>query len=214
MNSGSIATSNQHIFLPFFGGPDDRLALTFLLQLCENPIVTATVVRFATRDGPTPRDAENIKSLLPTNAVLPPTYQNTAAAADTVYGQSNTQTRLESDTADNLTWEQFTKPTKTNSRITFRTETTSTPLRRVTELAKTEASTAISSSNKTMIVLAGRSRRMAVESLHSELHGLITESGSLISTSVPKTLGDVGAALVATQVNASLLILQVAPNHD
>lgn len=71
-----------------------------------------------------------------------------------------------------------------------------------------------SSSSKTMIVLAGRSRRLAVESLHQELRGLIIESGSSISTSVPKTLGDVGAALVATSVNASLLIVQAAPNHD
>lgn len=37
--------SNQHLFLPFFGGPDDRLALSFVVQLCANPSVTATVVR-------------------------------------------------------------------------------------------------------------------------------------------------------------------------
>jgi hypothetical protein len=49
--------------------------------------------------------------------------------------------------------------------------------------------------------------------LHGELGGLITDSGS-ISVHVPKTLGDVGAALVATNVKASLLILQAAPNHD
>jgi len=55
---------------------------------------------------------------------------------------------------------------------------------------------------------------MAVESLYNELRTVITESGSSISTSVPKTLGDVGAALVATNVNASLLILQAAPNLE
>lgn len=35
----------SHIFLPFFGGPDDRLALTFLVQLASSPLVKATVVR-------------------------------------------------------------------------------------------------------------------------------------------------------------------------
>ena len=65
-----------------------------------------------------------------------------------------------------------------------------------------------------MIVLAGRSRRLAVESLHSELYGLITDSGSSISASVPRTLGDMGAALVLTSVNASLLVLQAASNND
>jgi hypothetical protein len=39
-----------HVFLPFFGGPDDRLALDFVMQLCANPRVRATVVRIAKRD--------------------------------------------------------------------------------------------------------------------------------------------------------------------
>ena len=234
LNVGYVA-SNQHLFLPFFGGPDDRLALTFLGQLCENPSVTATVVRLI-KDGASPKDAEHVKSASPTNAVflsdvsdITLTFfffcsaflilqmifsQQTVAAADTVYGQSNTQIRLESDTADNLTWEQFAKPTTTNSRITFHTETTLTPLAKAIELAKAEAALRTSNSSKTMIVLVGRSRRMAVESLHSELCDLITDSGSSISAPVPKTLGDVGAGLVLTNIDASLLVLQAAPNED
>lgn len=51
---GSSATFTpgvgQHVFLPFFGGADDRLALRFVVQLCANEHVTATVVRFE-RDG-------------------------------------------------------------------------------------------------------------------------------------------------------------------
>lgn len=35
----------QHILLPFFGGPDDRLALAFVVQLCAHPYITATIVR-------------------------------------------------------------------------------------------------------------------------------------------------------------------------
>ena len=73
LNVGYVA-SNQHLFLPFFGGPDDRLALSFLGQLCENPSVTATVVRLVRMDGATPKDAENIKSASPTNVVFLPTY--------------------------------------------------------------------------------------------------------------------------------------------
>ena len=41
-----------HVFLPFFGGPDDRLALDFVVQLCANPRVRATVVRITKRDVP------------------------------------------------------------------------------------------------------------------------------------------------------------------
>ena len=59
-----------------------------------------------------------------------------------------------------------------------------------------------------MIVVSGRSRRMAVEYHQAELQRIIAEGGSPIGSSVAKTLGDVGAALVATSTSASLLILQ------
>ena len=39
-----------HLFLPFFGGPDDRLALDFVVQLCANPRVRATVLRLSKSD--------------------------------------------------------------------------------------------------------------------------------------------------------------------
>ena len=38
-------SNKQHLFLPFIGGPDDRLALNFLVQLCGNSLVTATVIK-------------------------------------------------------------------------------------------------------------------------------------------------------------------------
>lgn len=41
---------SQHIFFPFLGGPDDRLALSFVVQLCMNPAITATVVRYTKTD--------------------------------------------------------------------------------------------------------------------------------------------------------------------
>lgn len=43
-----------HLFLPFFGGKDDRLALEFVVQLCVNPGVSASVVRITeANDGNT-----------------------------------------------------------------------------------------------------------------------------------------------------------------
>jgi hypothetical protein len=107
------------------------------------------------------------------------------------------------------------------------------PLWRAIELIKAEVSlrssgTSNNNKKKTMIVLAGRSRRMAVESFRNELGGMMNDasagSGSTTTTtvtmtttvmnaSVPKTLGDMGAALVLNNVNASLLVLQ-ARNDD
>lgn len=42
-----VTSLSHHIFLAYFGGRDDELALTVVLQLCEKPDVTATAVRFA-----------------------------------------------------------------------------------------------------------------------------------------------------------------------
>jgi hypothetical protein len=44
------AREDTRLFLPFFGGPDDRLALDFVVQLCANPRVRATVLRLSKRD--------------------------------------------------------------------------------------------------------------------------------------------------------------------
>jgi hypothetical protein len=46
-----ISDHSHHLFHPFFGGLDDRVALRFVLQLAENPEVTATVVHFETPAG-------------------------------------------------------------------------------------------------------------------------------------------------------------------
>jgi hypothetical protein len=54
-----------HLFLPFIGGPDDRLALDFVVQLCANPRVRATVVRITKRDIPvdvSPPEAPHLRA--------------------------------------------------------------------------------------------------------------------------------------------------------
>jgi hypothetical protein len=47
MNTGG----GQHLFLPFFGGADDRLALSMVYQLCAHPNITATVMRMDVSDA-------------------------------------------------------------------------------------------------------------------------------------------------------------------
>lgn len=42
--------AGQHLFMPFFGGPDDRLALRFVVQLCHHTNVTASIVRIQRPD--------------------------------------------------------------------------------------------------------------------------------------------------------------------
>ena len=53
----SLKTSSKsarHLLLPFFGGPDDRLALAFVVQLCMNKDASATVLRLSKADPLSP----------------------------------------------------------------------------------------------------------------------------------------------------------------
>ncbi len=137
-----------------------------------------------------------------------------------MYGNQTTQTRLASSTADSLIWEKYAgsaseeRPATLStalSRITFSHQSSSAPLHAVIELAEASLS---ENDQKTLMVFVGRSRRMAVESHQAELLQLMTETGGHMGPSVPKTLGDVGAALVAKGIHTSILVMQAAINNS
>ncbi|KAI1079962.1 K+/H+ antiporter 1 [Whalleya microplaca] len=46
-----VADKSHHIFFPYLGGVDDRVALRFVLQLAKNPHVTATIVHLTWPEG-------------------------------------------------------------------------------------------------------------------------------------------------------------------
>ncbi|KIY73898.1 hypothetical protein CYLTODRAFT_428160 [Cylindrobasidium torrendii FP15055 ss-10] len=196
------------LFLPFFGGPDDRLALTFLVQLCMNPEVTASVVWMKTDD--VEDDLEEKRAPRHETALA------TMAAVDTVYGQQSTEMRMASDTADNIAWDRYTNQSTVynNSpdavsalgRITFSRHSSKEPLHAVLGLVNEE----VNASGRNVIVVVGRSRKMAVESHAQELAAITQEKGFSVGSSVAKTLGETGAAVVADGVGASLLVVQTA----
>jgi hypothetical protein len=51
MRGQQAAGGKSHLVLPFFGGPDDRLALDFLVQLCTESSINATVIRISRREA-------------------------------------------------------------------------------------------------------------------------------------------------------------------
>jgi hypothetical protein len=48
--SDAFSGGRYHLLFPFFGGPDDRLALDFVVQLCADAKVTATVLRMVKQE--------------------------------------------------------------------------------------------------------------------------------------------------------------------
>ncbi|TFY72973.1 hypothetical protein EVG20_g50 [Dentipellis fragilis] len=182
-----------HVFLPFFGGPDDRLALSFVVQLCTNEAVTATVIRVKKVDS---NDLSPMTTIEDVKGAHWPSlgHGQPLNFPDTVYGQQSTQTRLQSETADSIAWAQFTSDTMPHSaevahalsRVTFLEEQAVAPLHRVVDLAAQEASR---ESTRPLFIVTGRSRRLAAESHEVELRQLISEKRISIGSDAAKTAG-------------------------
>ncbi|KAK0489014.1 Sodium/hydrogen exchanger family-domain-containing protein [Armillaria novae-zelandiae] len=214
--------SSHHIFLPFFGGPDDRLALDFIAQLCENPKTTATIVRITKRDVEAPITSvkaahlDDEKGTIEHNELTTTSVANTFP--DTVYGHATTETRMMSETADNILWARYTSPTDTLvypsqealKRMKFRELSSPVPLHAVIAVANEEIE---SLKDKRMLVLIGRSRRLAVENHSREMEELVEEYGH-VGSEVKKTIGDVATSFVLSRCGSGVIVVQAATNQD
>lgn len=132
-----------------------------------------------------------------------------------MYGAQTTQTRMQSETADNVIWTRYASREQDDTplsaalaRIEFSEVRTPTPLHTVVERSTHIAESASERGCRPMVIV-GRSRRLAVENHHSELKQLM-EQHSAFGSEVRKTVGDVAAALMATGCKASIVVLQAA----
>ncbi|KAJ3869239.1 Sodium/hydrogen exchanger family-domain-containing protein [Lentinula novae-zelandiae] len=233
----------DHILLPFFGGPDDRLALAFVVQLCENEKVTATCLKITKTEeldaeGPAlvpnahlnPDDAKNVvppETLLTVASAF--SARSAAGFPDTVYGHANTATRMQSETADHLAWARFANATELASsssstgstsgafpsraalsRIHFQDLSSPVPLHKVIAEANRIRSSHNSGKTK-LLVVTGRSRRLAVENHAKEIKRLMEEQHSHgLGVDVRKTIGDVASSIVMSGCAEEILVVQAA----
>lgn len=90
----------------------------------------------------------------------------------------------------------------------FLEEPSPTPLRTVLERAG-KMSKAAAEERSRLLVLAGRSRRLAAENHHVELKVLVEEYGG-VGGEVKRTVGDVATALVVSRCQANVIVFQTA----
>lgn len=129
-----------------------------------------------------------------------------------MYSQPGTQVRIQSNTADNILWDRVTSPNSSFdaevsaalTRISLQSESAVQPLHRMLQLVEDEASR----TSKPILVVAGRSRRMAVESHTHELCELGKERNASLASEISKMFGDVASAFVVAEGNVSLVVTQ------
>ena len=126
---------------------------------------------------------------------------------------------MQSQTADNILWSRHFAPTETEdsgtvsalSRIEWHEVSTPTPLHSVIEHAAV-LEEATSERKSRLMIIAGRSRRLAVENHHIELKALIDQHGG-IASEVKKTVGDIATAFIVARSKASIVVMQAANVH-
>ncbi|KAG1789267.1 Sodium/hydrogen exchanger family-domain-containing protein [Suillus plorans] len=214
--SGTGPGSARHIFFPFFGGPDDRLALEFVMQLCTNPGISATVVRMLNSS------AARVAAQWP--SIVRPKLEDSDETRDTGYhgmpiqstvvmpSISYGQTHFESETADTILWEQYVNSHSSFdihpsicaalSCITFSEHSSSIPLHSAIHQA---------SMRKPVLVVVGRSHRFGSDDLTQELENILKERGSVErDDDTRSTIGNAATAFVASGCTTAVVVLQAA----
>ncbi|KAI6044894.1 Sodium/hydrogen exchanger family-domain-containing protein [Pisolithus marmoratus] len=205
----SGAGSSQHVFFPFFGGPDDRLAL----GICY-PARDVGTTHLEKPEGVHVHEREQIPTIRSLVHRDDTVSIRSTAFPDTVYGPATTQTRMQSETADSVAWNKYAlhKPDPATppllraalSRVQFSEFSTPTPLRATIQRAAN-----IRQAHMRLLIVAGRSKRLATESHHHELKEIFEEYGSS-GEMVRKTIGDVASAMVVSSSASALVVLQAA----
>jgi len=95
-------------------------------------------------------------------------------------------------------------PSSVGPYLEFTTLSTAIPLHAAIQQATTAASPSVK-----LIVVTGRSRRLAVENHRNELKDLMNEHGQ-VGAEVRKTIGDVATAFVVAGVGSGVVVVQAA----
>lgn len=204
-----ISDPSHHIFFPFFGGIDDRVALRFVLQLATNINVTATIVQViyspdaadpglefpaatARRDLPRNLSLSHIPTLAGVESATSSTSLVTAADADGSFFQSM----------------QDSLPRGLQNRVVFETVKTPQPLRYVIGKARTEVGQ--SAGNAGDLIVLGRGLKTSAPPIRAELVEVLEALGvpSGTGTESRRCLGDVAEACIVANVKASLIVFQ------
>jgi hypothetical protein len=160
----AMTARSHHIFLPYFGGDDDRYALHLVLQLLEKPDVTATIVRVFVQSATEGAESEGNNTL-----------------------------------DDYFDYVSSKVPPSISERVKFDRLSVGNTFDSVVERASAEAKTGSGSNRRHNLVVVARRA------------GPVPHVGKLSAKTnedVVESLGSIAAHLIASSLQADLLVLQ------
>lgn len=196
-----IADRSHHVYFPFFGGADDRVALRFVLQLAQNSNITATIVHFNMPVQTNSKLHGDSKSVEVTNS---PVHGNSSRPGSStlsinervdtefLYATAAQDTTLLHTLRDSL-------PIALTHRVVFVDVATTTPIVDCLNHARQEIGQSPKNAGDLMVVGRGRHNRM-----------LDAASSSSSNHEMRKTLGVVAESMISGGIRGSVLVLQAA----
>ena len=180
-----IENRSHHIFFPFSGGVDDRVALRFVLRLARNSNVTATVV-FVKREATITGD--DIKPAEPASGT-PDLKEGVNVGAESVNSSISPSDR---DLAF-FTTLRDSLPMELASRVSFELAGAGTDI-----ITRAKVDFDACTNNAGNIFVAGRN------------NGSVPAKSSTLAPEVRTTLGPVASAVLEAKIGASVLIMKAA----
>jgi hypothetical protein len=224
-------TEGYHVFLPYFGGRDDRVAFAILIQLVKTQDVKATVVRIRSGEegrktsvsAPVVAHADEV--VAPTEIAEAPSPSSPISSAVSsaiskvrflpgLRGHHSTPVVVEhdaeSDEDDSLLNPLLESiPADLKSRIKIETVVTSTPLQYAVKRAKKEVDS--NNANYHLTILGRAVKYARANNLSAVLRHDLRESlksGQNSETLGKSGLGDAAEAMILGHVTGGLLVLQ------
>lgn len=191
-----IKDKSHQLFLPFFGGVDDRVALRFALRLAKNPNVTLTIAHFSWSSNESGDEVS-----LP-NKVYSWRGRNRSDHDEDTKGAKVTDEETDGPThrdLELLSALQNSLPPELVGRVTIVEVHVSRGTAVAEAVAKAKSTVGNAPKNSGDIVLVGRTHASLGEDAS------MTEVGG---SELAKTVGVVGERLVSSDINASLLVIK------
>lgn len=216
-----VADPSHHIFFPYFGGEDDKLALRFVLQLCANVNVTATIIHIVYKKDANAKVPEITvpevaasSGSSPTRRDLPRGLSLSNVPTVAKDGIPNASPELVSAEGDFFQKVVNAIPPTIADRVYYERVETNQPLQYTLGKALEELGTSRRNAGDLLILGRGfkENRLFIREELVSVLSTLEQPSGA--GTELRKALGDVAEAALVANIKASVLVVQAGHNDS
>ena len=204
-----LVDQSHHLFLPFFGSVDDRLALRLVLQLAKDPSVTATLVHFTLPETVRASIAAAASSTEPAPTPVGEAHDrppSAAAAGPKSPEPTVTQTPAHPDDDDAAAFFAAARdalPPALAARVHFETAAASASAPVAAAVARAGRELGQNPKNAGDLLVVGQNVGMA--------RAVGGEAGGWNDGEAGRALGSVVGGVVASGVSASFMVLKAAP---